>query len=70
MPWNVLSEMKESALQKALELIPKNSSISWGGSETIIETSLLNAIKNNDVISDDLKNFFINFSISTSIFLS
>jgi hypothetical protein len=39
---------KESALQKALELIPKGSSIGWGGSITISETGLLDAIQNGD----------------------
>lgn len=38
----------KSALQKALDLIPKGSSIGWGGSETIIETGLLNSLQNND----------------------
>lgn len=39
---------KASALKKALELIPKGASISWGGSMTIIETGLLDAVKNGD----------------------
>ena len=39
---------KKSALEKALELIPKGSSIGWGGSMTIIETGLIDAIKNGD----------------------
>lgn len=37
-----------SALKKALELIPKGSSIGWGGSMTITETGLMNAIQNGD----------------------
>lgn len=37
-----------SALQKALELIPKESSIGWGGSVTLIETGLLDAIRKGD----------------------
>ena len=37
---------KKSALKKALELIPKGSSIGWGGSMTLLETGLLDAIKN------------------------
>jgi len=47
---------KACALQKALELIPKGSSISWGGSMTLIETGLLDAIQNNDykIINRDL----------------
>jgi len=39
---------KKSALQKALELIPKGASIGWGGSMTIIETGLMDAIQNGD----------------------
>ena len=39
---------KKSALKKALELIPKGASIGWGGSMTLIETGLLDAIKNGD----------------------
>ena len=35
---------KESALKKALELIPKGSSIGWGGSITLSETGLIDAI--------------------------
>ena len=37
---------KKSALKKALELIPKGSSIGWGGSMTLLETGLLDAIQN------------------------
>ena len=39
---------KESALKKALELIPKGSSIGWGGSVTLSETGLMDAIQNGD----------------------
>ena len=39
---------KISALQKALELIPKGSSIGWGGSMTIIETGLLSALQDGN----------------------
>ena len=35
---------KEEALQKALELIPEGSSISWGGSMSIAETGLKSAV--------------------------
>jgi len=47
---------KKSALQKALELMPKGSSISWGGSMTLIETGLMDAIQNKDykIINRDL----------------
>lgn len=37
-----------SAVQKALELIPKGASIGWGGSTTLIETGLMDAIQNGD----------------------
>lgn len=39
---------KQSALKKALELIPKGSSIGWGGSITLSETGLMDAIQNGD----------------------
>ena len=39
---------KKSALTKALELIPKGASIGWGGSVTLDETGLLEAIQNGD----------------------
>ena len=39
---------KELALEKALEIMPKGSSIGWGGSMTLIETGLIEAIKNGD----------------------
>lgn len=39
---------KQSALKKALELIPKGSSIGWGGSVTLSETGLMDAIQNGD----------------------
>lgn len=47
---------KKSALEKALELMPKGSSVGWGGSMTIIETGLIDAIKNGDykVIDRDI----------------
>ncbi len=39
---------KQSALKKALELIPKGASIGWGGSITLSETGLMDAIQNGD----------------------
>lgn len=39
---------KISALQKALELIPKGSSIGWGGSMTLIETGLISTLQNRN----------------------
>lgn len=37
---------KEAALKKALELMPEGSTISYGGSMTLVETGLMDAIKN------------------------
>jgi len=39
---------KETAVQKALELMPKGASIGYGGSMTVIETGLMEAIQNGD----------------------
>lgn len=39
---------KTSALQQALELIPKGASVAWGGSVTIEEIELKNAIQKGD----------------------
>ena len=38
-------ETKEDALQKALELIPEGSTVSWGGTMTMKEIKLLSALK-------------------------
>ena len=37
---------KESAVKKALELMPEGSSIAWGGSMTLHEMGLMDAIRN------------------------
>ena len=37
-----------SATQKAFELMPNGSSIGWGGSITLVETGLIDAIKNEN----------------------
>jgi len=39
---------KEEAVKKALELIPEGSSISWGGSMTIRDMGLTEAVKNGN----------------------
>ena len=39
---------KEEALEKALELIPRGASVTWGGSMTLIETGLMDTIKHGD----------------------
>lgn len=47
---------KEEALEKALSLIEKDSTVSWGGSSTIDEIGLLDAVKTGDykVIDRDI----------------
>ncbi len=49
-------ETKEEALEKAIELIPRNDVISWGGSMSVIETGLIDYVLNNDyeVINRDV----------------
>ena len=39
---------KEAALQKALELIPQGSTVSWGGSLTANQIGLCEAVRNGD----------------------
>lgn len=39
-------ETKEKAVEKVLEIIPKNSVISWGGSATLTEIGLIDLLKN------------------------
>lgn len=39
---------REEAVKKALELMPKGASIGWGGSMTIEEMGLMEAIRNGD----------------------
>jgi len=41
-------ETKEEALKKALEIIPKKSSVSWGGSITIHEVGLPEALESGE----------------------
>lgn len=50
---------RKSAVNKALELIPNRASIGWGGSVTLFETGLMNAIKSKDyklINREDSKN--------------
>lgn len=50
---------KEEALKKALTLIPSDHTVSWGGSETLKELGLLQAVKENyKVIDRDLAKSF------------
>lgn len=41
-------ETKEEAVAKALELMPKGSTISWGGTMSVAEAGLMDAIRNGD----------------------
>ncbi|HUI92096.1 MAG TPA: lactate utilization protein [Chitinivibrionales bacterium] len=41
-------ETKKEALEKVLQMIPKGSVVSWGGSETLGEVGLTDAIKNGE----------------------
>lgn len=41
-------ETKEKAVEKVLEIIPKNSVISWGGSATLTEIGLIDLLKNGE----------------------
>lgn len=50
---------KKTAVNKALKLIPSKASISWGGSVTLFETGLMDAIKAEDyklINREDAKN--------------
>jgi len=38
-------ETKEEALAKVLEMIPENSLVSWGGSQSLIETGILASLR-------------------------
>ena len=39
---------KEDACKKVLELMPKGASVTWGGSESMVEAGVMNAIRNGD----------------------
>lgn len=41
-------ETKEEAVAKALELMPKGSTISWGGTMSVAEARLMDVIRNGD----------------------
>lgn len=45
-------QTKEDALKKAIELIPENDVVSWGGSVSIDEIGLLNYVKENRKVID------------------
>lgn len=47
-------ETKKEALEKAIDLIPEEDTVAWGGSMSIIEVGLLDhVLKNNKVINRD-----------------
>ena len=46
-------ESKEQALEKALELIPKGSSVGWGGALSAQQIGLMDAIKSGDYVAID-----------------
>ncbi len=43
----------EDAVKKALELMPAGSSVGWGGSMTLTESGLMDAVKNGDYVIHD-----------------
>lgn len=43
----------EDAVKKALELMPAGSSVGWGGSMTLTESGLMDAVKNGDYVIND-----------------
>lgn len=43
----------EDAVKKALELMPTGSSVGWGGSMTLTESGLMDAVKNGDYVIHD-----------------
>ena len=45
-------QTKEDALKKAIELIPEDDVVSWGGSVSIDEIGLLNYVKENRQVID------------------
>ncbi len=50
------AQTKEEAMAIALNLIPKEESVSWGGSKTVVDTGLIDYLINNNykVINRDL----------------
>ncbi len=44
---------KEEAVEKALELMPKGSSVSWGGTTSVVEAGLMDAVKSGDYVLYD-----------------
>ena len=46
-------ETKEEAVKKALELMPQGSSISWGGTMSVTEVGLMEAIRQGEYVLYD-----------------
>ena len=46
-------ETKEEAVKKALELMPQGSSISWGGTMSVTEVGLMEAIQQGEYVLYD-----------------
>lgn len=51
------AETKEEALKKALELMEEGKSVSWGGSETLREIGLIDAVKQKNYVILDRENY-------------
>ena len=66
----------KSAVQKALSLIPEGSTVTWGGSESIKECGLVEALKDapvtiwdrKDVKPEDMKAFYLK-AFSANVYL-
>lgn len=66
----------KSAVQKALSLIPEGSTVTWGGSESIKECGLVDALKDapitiwdrKDVKPEDMKAFYLK-AFSANVYL-
>ena len=66
----------KSAVQKALSLIPEGSTVTWGGSESIKECGLMEALKDapvtiwdrKDVKPEDMKAFYLK-AFSANVYL-
>ncbi len=58
---------KEEACQKILELMPKGSSVTWGGSESMVESGVMDALKEQDYTLID-RSIAKNFQETREIF--
>ncbi len=46
-------ETKEDALKKVLELIPEGSKVSWGGSQTLLQVGIIDALNTGNYVALD-----------------